>query len=764
MSRLQGKSNNNNTEPAQYFTGTSVSGKYGIDVNVISGGGTGGAGDASAANQVLANTKLDTIATKLPALVAGKMPVDVVISSVSVSNFPSTQPVSGSISVSNFPATGLTDTQLRAAPVPISGNVSISGGGDASAANQLLGNVSLSSIDNKTPALGQALAGASTPVVLPAAQITALTPLSSVSVSNFPVIQPVSGTVTATGPLTDTQLRATAVPVSGPLTDTQLRASAVPVSGTFFQGTQPVSASTLPLPAGAATSALQTTGNTSVGSIDAKTPALGQALAAASVPVVLTAAQMTTLTPLSSVSVSNFPASQTVTGTFFQATQPVSLASAPTTPVTGTFWQTTQPVSGPLTDTQLRASAVPVTGTVTTTNTANGSTGLAVPTVATMVGGSDGTNLKALKVSSAGVLSVDSSAVTQPVSGTFFQVTQPVSIASMPSTPVTGTFFQATQPVSAAALPLPSGASTEATLSALNGKVPALGQALAAASTPVVLTAAQLSTLTPLSSVSVSNFPATQPVSIASMPTTPVTGTFFQATQPVSLATAPTTPVTGTFWQATQPVSGTVSANATLAAETTKVIGTVNIAAAQSMTANAGTNLNTSALALDSTVAKDASLTTLNTSVNSLLKPASTLAALTSITNTVTTSLGNSAGKTLVMKTGTLVTTAATADQVILTYTVTAGKTFYIEYFDISCRLTTFAATATNFGNASLESPASTKLYTQIIAGTGVVTTPVGPTLAEPIPISAGVVIRVVCTPSTVTSFTWTANFGGYEK
>lgn len=37
----------------------------------------------------------------------------------------------------------------------------------------------------------------------------------------------------------------------------------------------------------------------------------------------------------------------------------------------------------------------------------------------------------------------------------------------------------------------------------------------------------------------------TQPVSIASMPSTPVTGTFFQATQPVS----------GTFFQATQPVS-----------------------------------------------------------------------------------------------------------------------------------------------------------------------------------------------------------------
>lgn len=34
-----------------------------------------------------------------------------------------------------------------------------------------------------------------------------------------------------------------------------------------------------------------------------------------------------------------------------------------------------------------------------------------------------------------------------------------------------------------------------------------------------------------------------------------VTGTFWQATQPVSIATMPTTPVTGTFWQATQPVS-----------------------------------------------------------------------------------------------------------------------------------------------------------------------------------------------------------------
>ena len=43
-----------------------------------------------------------------------------------------------------------------------------------------------------------------------------------------------------------------------------------------------------------------------------------------------------------------------VSGTFWQATQPVS----------GTFWQATQPVSGPVTDTQLRASAVPIAGPV----------------------------------------------------------------------------------------------------------------------------------------------------------------------------------------------------------------------------------------------------------------------------------------------------------------------------------------------------------------------------------------------------------------
>lgn len=58
-----------------------------------------------------------------------------------------------------------------------------------------------------------------------------------------------------------------------------------------------VNVGTSALPTGAATAARQDTGNVSIASVDTKTPALGQQLAAASSPVVLTAAQITTLTP-----------------------------------------------------------------------------------------------------------------------------------------------------------------------------------------------------------------------------------------------------------------------------------------------------------------------------------------------------------------------------------------------------------------------------------------------------------------------------------
>lgn len=167
-------------------------------------------------------------------------------------------------------------------------------------------------------------------------------------------------------------------------------APTIAVTGAFFQATQPVSAVSLPLPAGASTSALQTTGNSSLSSIDGKTPSLGQALSAASVPVVLPATQITALTPPSSVG---------ITGTLpaFAATPTFNIGTAPT---------------------------ITVTGSVTA---------------------SAGTNLNT------------------------------------------------------SLLAIESGGN----LASINTKTPALGQALAAGSVPVVLPAAQLATLTPLSTVTV---------------------------------------------------------------------------------------------------------------------------------------------------------------------------------------------------------------------------------------------------------------------
>jgi hypothetical protein len=112
------------------------------------------------------------------------------------------------------PGGGLTNTELRATPVPVSGTVTATG------------------------------------------------PLTDTQLRATPV--PVSGSVTATtGGLTDTELRATPVPISGSvttggLTDTQLRATPVPVdAGSVtvgnFPATQAISAAALPLPDGAAT-------------------------------------------------------------------------------------------------------------------------------------------------------------------------------------------------------------------------------------------------------------------------------------------------------------------------------------------------------------------------------------------------------------------------------------------------------------------------------------------------------------------------------
>jgi hypothetical protein len=123
------------------------------------------------------------------------------------------------------------------------------------------------------------------------------------------------------------------------LTSSQTRACTK--SGTWaidsIGGTVAISAASLPLPTGAATSAKQ--------------PALGTAgSASADVLSVQGVASMTALKVDGSgvtqpVSGTFWPSTQPVSGTFWQTTQPVSIASMPSTPVTGTFWQATQPIS-----------------------------------------------------------------------------------------------------------------------------------------------------------------------------------------------------------------------------------------------------------------------------------------------------------------------------------------------------------------------------------------------------------------------------------
>ena len=141
----------------------------------------------------------------------------------------------------------------------------------------------LAGLSAKFGSLGQKAMTGSAPVVIASDQ------------SAVPVSGPLTDTqlrataVPVSGPLTDSQLRATAVPVSGPLTDTQLRASAVPVSGPLTDvqlraSAVPVSAASLPLPAGAAT-------ETTLAGLSAKFGTLGQKLMAGSAPVVIASDQ-----------------------------------------------------------------------------------------------------------------------------------------------------------------------------------------------------------------------------------------------------------------------------------------------------------------------------------------------------------------------------------------------------------------------------------------------------------------------------------------
>jgi len=420
-------------------------------------------GAATSSLQSTGNTTLASILSELesPAPVSG---------TVAVSNFPSTQAVSGTFWQSTQPVSAASwplPTGAATSSLQSTGNTSLASiladltngtqvttltgtvplpTGAATSALQTTGNTSLATLATNLPAQGQALAAASMPVVLTAAQLTTLTPPTLISAAQ-------SGSWT-TGRTWTLSSGTDSVNVGNFPTS-------YPVTGTFWQTTQPVSLSTVPLPTGAATSALQTTGNTSLATLATNLPAQGQALAAASMPVVLPAAQITTLTP---------PTSVTVT----QATAANLNAS----------------VVGP------SGVALAKDSSLTTINTTLGSPFQAGGSIGnTSFAATQGTaaSLNATVVGPSGVaLAKDSSLTTiNTTLGTPLQAGGNIGN-------VTGT------------VSLPTGASTSAlqttgntSLATLATNLPAQGQALAAASMPVVLPAAQITTLTPPTSVTV---------------------------------------------------------------------------------------------------------------------------------------------------------------------------------------------------------------------------------------------------------------------
>jgi hypothetical protein len=461
-----------------------------------------------------------------------------------VRNIPSgTQPVSGTVAVSSVAGsvavTGpVTDTQLRASPVPVSGPltdtqlrasaVAVDASGSTVPVSGPLTDTQLRAA--AVPVSASALplpAGASTEATLAlikaktdnidVALSTRTKPADTQTVGGTVAVSSVAGSVAVTGPLTDTQLRASAVavdasgstvPVSGPLTNTQLRASAVPVDASG--STVPISATALPLPAGAATSVKQ--------------PAFGTAgTASADVLTVQGKAGMTAVV------------------------------------VDGSG--VTQPVSGPVTDAQLRATPVPVSGTVTATvNNGSGASAVNIQ---------DGGNS----------ITVDGTVTTSPPANASTNVAQfggsnvvtgtGTGGAGIPRVTVSSdstVTANAGTNLNTSALALDATVAKDATLTGGTAKAIARGGAKGATAAADV--------------TSTANGVDHQGLDVTVQGTVPVSGTV-AATQSGTWTVQPGNTANTTAWKVdgsavTQPISGTV-------------------------TANAGSNLNTSALALSAT-------------------------------------------------------------------------------------------------------------------------------------------------------------------
>lgn len=165
-----------------------------------------------------------------------------IIGGISNTSFGASQSGNWTVGVNNYSdlATLLANTTLQA---DVSGSFALDKTGLATDTNQATTNTTLSSINSKVPTLESGR----TPVVLSAAQITALTPPTTVTAN----LGTIAGVATAANQSTIIgHIDGIESALAGTINTNIINAS-VPVTGNFYQATQPVSIASLPaLPTG----------------------------------------------------------------------------------------------------------------------------------------------------------------------------------------------------------------------------------------------------------------------------------------------------------------------------------------------------------------------------------------------------------------------------------------------------------------------------------------------------------------------------------
>lgn len=482
---------------------------------------------------------------------------------------------------------GLTDTELRASPVAVSGTVTATG---PLTDTQLRA----TAVPVSGPLTDTQLRASAVPVSL-----ATLPPLVAGSAVIGHVIVDTAPTTAVTGPLTDTQLRATPVPVSGSLGRTWSLSSGSDSVASTQSGAWSLTniSGTISLPTGASTAAKQDTGNASSASIDGKitTDAQGIKTSVSNRVTTITGSGVAQDdTPIASTDVTGFSTadievkcsgSGTGTATAVFESSNDNSAWYPLFATGATVLKTPQEIeahsfyvvnASACADNQvyhvrfvgkyfrMRIDFLDVPGQTISAVAKVNTLDIADP-------------LPVTKTSLQDYFGISFIAGQQNMANSF-----PVVFASnQTALPVTGAFYQATQPVSLLTLPslaagsalighvivdtAPTTAVTIASLPALSAGSALIGKVGIDQTTPGTTNGVQVNAALPSGTNVIGH--------VINDASSAVIGHVIADTG------------------STTAVTGTVTANATLSAETTKVIGTVNVSSGQTVGLVAGSAL-----------------------------------------------------------------------------------------------------------------------------------------------------------------------------